>query len=146
MGRRIFLLIIVFGSMAYGVAAMSAVVRAWWSLPRTVQTLERDTTPAARTQARYFSSAAYQGQLVLTGMTGALFLAGALGLWLRRPWAPKTLFGGAWVALVHMAWLLITSLEWFRSTGTGMLYQINVLNVAWVLLILAVAPTERLVR
>ena len=145
MGKRIFLLIIMLGSFLYGAVAISATLQTWRALPRTVQALEHQAMPAAHTQAQYLRSPWYQGQFVLTLLTGFLFLAGALGLWARQSWGRMTLFGGAWVALAHMAWLLITSLEWFRTTATGMLYQVNLLNVAWVLLILAVAPTERLV-
>ena len=144
--RRIFVLLIVLGSVAYGSLAAGSALRTWRNLPATLRTLEREATPGAQTQAAYLRSPWHQGQVLLTFVTGALFLAGALGLWAGTSWARMTLFGGAWVAMAHLAWTLITSLEWFRTTGTGMLYQVNLLNVAWVLLILAVAPTERLTR
>jgi len=39
--------------------------------------------------------------------------------------------------------VLIASLEVFRSTGAGMAYQFGLLNLLWVLLIVAVVPLER---
>ena len=146
MGQRIFLYAIVLGSLCYGALAIGSVLQTWRMLPHTVRVLEHVATSTALTQAHYLRSPWYHGQLALTLATGALFIVGAVGLWRRRTWSRLTLFGGAWLALAQMAWTLVTSMEWFRTSGMGMLYQINLLNVAWVLLILAVAPTERLLR
>ena len=146
MGHRIFLYVIVLGSLCYGALAVSSSVRTWQTLPRVVRILDAQATPAARSQAQYLRSPWYQGQLVLAWISGMLFLVGALGAAARQDWSRMTLYGAAWVALVHMAWMLISSLEWFHATRTGMLYQVNLLNVCWVLLMLAVMPTERMVR
>lgn len=144
--RRIFIVFIVLGSIGYGWLAVRSAGREWRALPSRLAVLGQQTTPLAIRQAQYLRSVTYQGQLVLAVLAGLGFLAGACGVLWRRPWGSKTLFGGAWLAFAHLAWVLIASLEWFRATGTGMLYQIHVLNVAWVLLVLAVAPTERLIR
>ena len=146
MHRRIFLYIIVLGSLTYGVLAVGSAIRTWRVLPQVVRALNAQTTPMAQNQARYLRSPWYQGQLVLTWVSGMLFLVGALGAAARQTWSRLTLYGAAWIALVHMAWTLISSLEWFHATGAGMLYQINLLNVCWVLLMLAVMPTEKMVR
>ena len=146
MGHRIFLFLMVLGSLFYGVLAVRAAVTAWQALPATVQAWERSAQPGAEQCARYLRSPWYQGQLALALASGALFVCGAAGLWRRARWSRLTLFGGAWLALAQMAWMLIVTLEWFHGSRAGMLYQVNVLNVAWVLLILAVAPTERLAR
>ena len=146
MGHRIFLLVIGLGSIIYGALAMGAAVRHWQQLPQAVATLEQQASPVARTQAQYLQSPWHHGALALTFLTGALFAAGAFGLWRRRPWSRHALFGGAWVALAHMAWTFIASVEWFHGSGAGMAYQVNLLNIGWVLFILAVSPTERVAR
>ena len=144
MRHRIFLYIVVVGSFLYGLLAVQSVIRTRRQLPQSVAALQRMPTPAAQRQAQYLRSRWYQGEQLLTLLSGALFLIGAAGLGLQQSWSRLTLFGAAWVAMAQTAWALITSFEWFRATGTGMLYQINLLNIAWVLLILAIAPTERL--
>lgn len=143
-GQRILLLFIMLGSLAYGMLAVSSVLQAWGRLPRTIATLAQQRTVASQQQLLYLRSPWYRGELLLTLITGVMFLSGAAGLSFRQRWSGKVLFGAAWVALAHVAWLLIASLEWFQRTGHGMLYQLNVLNIAWVLLILAIAPTARL--
>ena len=146
MGQRIFLYTIMLGSFLYGILAVQSAIQAWRVQPQAVQALEQAATPAAQRQAQYLQSPWYQGQLLLALASGALFLIGAAGLWLKQSWSRLTLFGGAWMAMAQTAWTLITSFEWFRASGAGMAYQMNLCNIAWVLLILAVAPTERLVR
>ena len=119
-------------------------IASWHTLPATIHTLERMQSAEALNQARYLQSSWHQGELLLTLLAGACFLGGAMGWRARQRWGRMTLFAGAWMALLHMAYTLIVSLEWFRGTGMGMLYQIHVANVAWVLLILALMPTERM--
>jgi len=130
MGNRIILWMIMLGSIVYGVMAMASALAAWRRLPDTLQALEQERSTSAQQQAQYLRSVWHRGELALTALAGALFLAGALGWRARRTWRRMTLYVGAWVALLQMAWTMIVSLEWFRGTGTGMFYQINVINVA----------------
>ena len=146
MGNRIFFWIILLGSLAYGVVAVGAAMTSWRTLPTTIHALERMHSAQALNQARYLQSPWHQGELVLTLLAGVCFLSGAVGWRARQTWGRMTLFAGAWLALAQMAWTLIVSLEWFRNTGTGMLYQINLLNVVWVVVMLALMPTERMAQ
>jgi len=150
--RPILWYIIVLGSLGYGLMALTSALQAWRTWPTTVHVLEQRLALVlpADAEARvlsahvgYLRSPWYVAQVTLALAAGGSFLLGTYGFWRRQAWSRTALLVGAWCALSHMAWVLIASLEVFRSTGAGMAYQFGLLNLLWVLLIVAVVPLER---
>jgi hypothetical protein len=151
--RRVLLVILALGSFSIGILAIQGAVTTWRAQPSLMVELERHMVAfstessqhkALQVYTTHLRSRWYRAQRVLSLMGGCAFMLGAAGMVWRARWARRTVLFGAWCAMAHMAWVMMSSLELYRMTGIGMGYQLGLLNSLWVILILTIFPMERI--